>query len=309
MVQFIRYVVTHLHPDFDAWLCYWLFTRFVPGAEGAELRFVPAGTRWGEHEDPTIVHVDTGLGKFDQHGKCLLNSSSALLITEAFGIDKDPGLRALLQLAVVVDNAKEIEPTSIVCQIRAYPAIIIDQQTRQPDWHKIKQRVFEIFEIVYHQENDRHNAQQEFAQNSRWHTTNNGLRLALLDDRPHLRGPAFNAGADVVLWFFRRGNDRFYVGLVINNQSITLNLDYVAYCLRWWEAHMAGISLDGDDTYLYGHGTVGPAGQWFLHDSGNLILYGSKTHPLPASECTRLTRKRIEDIVFAALEQTTFIRL
>lgn len=303
-----RHVVTHVRPDFDAWLSYWLIVKFMPGARDAELIFVPAGTQWTERDDETVVHVDTGLGKFDQHGKCLVRSCSALLVAEALGIAEDPRLSALLELATVVDNAEEVEATSIVKQFRAYPAVFVDPKTRQPDWNVVKERVFQALDIVYDQESNREAARKEFEKGSRQRITLNGLRLVLLDDRPHLRGPAFEAGADVAVWFLPRGQNRFYVGVVANNRTLKLHLDYVAYCLRWWEANTAGITVENDDE-LYNHGTVGPAGKWFLHDSGNIILYGSNTHPLPENECTRLMRKRIEDIVFEALKQTDFTRL
>jgi len=66
----MKILVTHFSPDLDAVCSIWLVKRFWPGWEGAEVRFVPAGeTLNGEAVDsnPEIIHLDTGLGKFDHH--------------------------------------------------------------------------------------------------------------------------------------------------------------------------------------------------------------------------------------------------
>lgn len=66
----MKTIVTHYNPDLDAITAVWLVKKFLKGWEDAELAFVPAGKTLGEKppdEDPEIIHVDTGLGKFDHH--------------------------------------------------------------------------------------------------------------------------------------------------------------------------------------------------------------------------------------------------
>lgn len=66
----MKTIVTHMSPDLDAITSVWLIVRFMHGWENAEISFVPAGeTLNGEpvDSDPDILHVDTGLGKFDHH--------------------------------------------------------------------------------------------------------------------------------------------------------------------------------------------------------------------------------------------------
>jgi len=63
-------IVTHLSPDLDAIASSWLVKRYMPGWESADYAFVPAGeTLDGKKPDENaeIIHVDTGLGKFDHH--------------------------------------------------------------------------------------------------------------------------------------------------------------------------------------------------------------------------------------------------
>ena len=66
----MRIIVTHINPDQDAVSSVWLVKRFFPGWEKAEVKFVPAGKTLNSNSpdnDPEIIHVDTGLGKFDHH--------------------------------------------------------------------------------------------------------------------------------------------------------------------------------------------------------------------------------------------------
>lgn len=66
----MKYLVTHQSVDIDAVTACWLVKRFLSGWEDAELTFVPAGsTLDNEPADskPSVIHADTGLGKFDHH--------------------------------------------------------------------------------------------------------------------------------------------------------------------------------------------------------------------------------------------------
>lgn len=63
-------IVTHISPDQDAIGSSWLIKRYLPEWESAEHAFVPAGQTLDGKDpdaDPNIIHVDTGLGKFDHH--------------------------------------------------------------------------------------------------------------------------------------------------------------------------------------------------------------------------------------------------
>ncbi len=66
----MKMIVTHLSPDLDAITSAWLVKRFMPGFADAALAFVPAGSTY-ENKEPDsnneIIHVDTGMGKFDHH--------------------------------------------------------------------------------------------------------------------------------------------------------------------------------------------------------------------------------------------------
>ena len=66
----MKIIVTHFSPDLDAITSIWLIKKFLPGWQDAEVQFAPAGKALDNRspdENPDIIHVDTGLGKFDHH--------------------------------------------------------------------------------------------------------------------------------------------------------------------------------------------------------------------------------------------------
>lgn len=66
----MKTIVTHISPDLDAIASSWLIKRYLPGWDKAEHAFVPAGETYeGKKVDSNsdIIHVDTGLGRFDHH--------------------------------------------------------------------------------------------------------------------------------------------------------------------------------------------------------------------------------------------------
>jgi len=66
----MKLIVTHFSPDLDALTSCWLIKRFLPGWKKAEIKFVAAGSTFNNQPpdlDKNIIHVDTGMGKFDHH--------------------------------------------------------------------------------------------------------------------------------------------------------------------------------------------------------------------------------------------------
>lgn len=75
----MKIIVTHASPDWDAIGGVWLLKKYLPGWQGASVKFVPAGQRLEgsnihNDDDPIepigedeVIHVDTGLGPLDHH--------------------------------------------------------------------------------------------------------------------------------------------------------------------------------------------------------------------------------------------------
>jgi hypothetical protein len=78
----MKVIVTHLSPDLDAVTSIWLIKRYLPGWNKANISFVPAGTTLNNKppdENENIIHVDTGMGRFDHH-QFNKNVCAALLV-------------------------------------------------------------------------------------------------------------------------------------------------------------------------------------------------------------------------------------
>jgi len=66
----MKTIVTHISPDLDAHTACWLIKRFLPGWKDAHIKYVGAGLTLSDaivDSDEKIIHVDTGMGRFDHH--------------------------------------------------------------------------------------------------------------------------------------------------------------------------------------------------------------------------------------------------
>jgi len=113
----MKTIVTHISVDLDAVSSAWLVKRNMPGWEDAQLEFVSAGeTLNGKKPDENeeIIHVDTGLGKFDHHQIKDFNLSAAKIVFNY--LDKREYLKAydrealsrMTDLIAKIDNFQEI---------------------------------------------------------------------------------------------------------------------------------------------------------------------------------------------------------
>ena len=284
----VKKLVTHKWPDDDAWLCVFMGKKFVPKMAAASLVFVNAGeTLPGSEDDPSVRHFDTGKGPNDQHGKGLKRNCSAALVAKELGVIDDPGLKPLLEMATAVDNIEVLAPDSLHFLIKGWPRIFLDGD--RPDWQKVQERVFEAFEIIYDQANQKALNKLNLGKFAEHTTLRNGLKITSVLWHPELRDPAFEEGADVVIWTKRKGSRGFYTGIPVNRDT-PLYLDKVLLALNETEARVRGVSTLNKDI-------------WYLHDSKKLILNGSRTHELVEDEFTRLFPRQIVGIVHGTLSR------
>lgn len=126
-------IITHMNPDLDALSSVWLIRRYYPGFQGDDVTyaFVPAGQTYESRpvdSDPTVVHVDTGLGIFDHHH--IPEKICAFHQIYAYGVKKDlfpiydiDPLRRMAAVITEYDNFQEVY----------YPEIGADYQLFQLD--------------------------------------------------------------------------------------------------------------------------------------------------------------------------------
>lgn len=103
-------IVAHLAPDLDCIAAIWIFKRFG-GVSAVELRFVPAGTTLGNlpvDSDPHVVHVDTGLGRFDHHQRHVRTLSAAELVRRTVA-PHDKVLERVIKQVTLIDNAVAVD--------------------------------------------------------------------------------------------------------------------------------------------------------------------------------------------------------
>lgn len=111
-----KIIVTHYGPDIDAIAAVWLVQRFFLGWEKASYGFVSAGETFRgapADGDPEIIHVDTGLGKYDHHQDHVKSSATQKVFEEIkknYRLEKNK-LEALERLVGVIneiDNGRDI---------------------------------------------------------------------------------------------------------------------------------------------------------------------------------------------------------
>jgi len=108
-------IVTHIRPDFDALIAVWLIKRYYPGFDKAGVTFVPAGETYEKQvvdSQASVIHVDTGLGKFDHH-QLRERSSAARRILDYFLKERlitgrsVEVIERMVDLATMIDNFEE----------------------------------------------------------------------------------------------------------------------------------------------------------------------------------------------------------
>lgn len=108
-----KLIVTHIHPDLDAIMSSWLLARFNQSQFGdAKFEFVPAPHTYKDlppDNDPNIVHVDVGGGKFDHHKPGGFVTCAAKLVYEELVAEKlvsedDESIKEMIKIAYEIDT-------------------------------------------------------------------------------------------------------------------------------------------------------------------------------------------------------------
>lgn len=118
-----KIIVTHIFPDLDAITSVWLLKRFDSQFEGAGVELVPAGKTYKDEvvdSDPEVVHVDTGMGRFDHHHTGERTCAARLIFDSLSQENKIPkkylkALERLIEVVIQVDHFEDFfwdEPAS-----------------------------------------------------------------------------------------------------------------------------------------------------------------------------------------------------
>jgi len=261
-----KLIVSHHSPDLDSITGIWLLMRFG-GMEEAELEFVSAGSTFRNmpvDSNPDIVHVDTGMGKFDHHQKEQNETFTCAtkLVAEAYA-PNDSAVKRLVDFVNLVDNGKApfeqmIQPFSIVRLIRGLKILY----PRDPA--KIVHTILPCLDAWYASAQEEEAFYKEFEKKQEFQTRW-GLGIALESDIPAAAPMAYRQGAVVFVYQGSKGN----LGITAPPTS------------------------EVDLTELYEHlRMLEPSADWYLHPSKKMLLCGSgKTRE------AKLSQLKLADLV------------
>lgn len=260
-------IVGHLAPDLDCLAAIWIFVRFGL-ARRARLMFVPAGRTLNDcppDDDPRIVHVDTGGGRFDHHQTPDPSLSAAELVRRAL-VPDDPVLQRLVNQVTRLDHAdapRGAHPIffNINDLIAGYNALY---PTRP---HHVAHAMMPNLDAWYEHESRQSRLEQAFTQRLEFHTRW-GLGIAMESDEGASSRLAYSHGA--VLYAYRDG--RGYMGIAAQRQS-QVDLEPVYIDLK---------RVDGN-------------ADWYLHPSRRLLLCG--TSKSPPRRPSHLSLEELVDII------------
>lgn len=226
----------------------WMLRRWGGFADAA-LAFVPAGTTLhDQHADsePSVIHVDTGNGRFDHHMSADTSLSAAELVRRAVMPD-DAVLERMVDVITLLDHAR--------AEGGSAPTIIdlIDGLNllypEQPD--QVATATFVSLDAWLAREAKHHRLEAAFENRIEFDTPW-GFGIALESPDGGSSRLAFRAGA--VLYIYRDGKGN--VGVVARSRSV-VDLSQVLRDLR----------------------RIDPDADWYLHPSKRLLVCGTPKAP------------------------------
>ncbi len=259
----MKIIVTHLSPDLDAITAVWLIKRFYKGWQGAVIRFVPAGSTFDGKPpdvDQNVIHVDTGLGKFDHHqtneNTCAALEVFQFLKEKNFLKKKDAqALERLVEIVNEIDHFGEVffpQPDDDRYELMLHQ-IIENSKTIVHDDQELIKIHLENLDFVFQGFKNKVQAEEELKKGLIFQSKF-GLTIALFSSNEESLKLALKKNFRLAI---RKDPKKKY--LKIKSQpSKKIDLSPVYEKLR---------SLD-------------PKAYWYLHPSKNIIINGSAKNPL-----------------------------
>ncbi len=261
----MKTIVTHINPDLDALSSTWLVKKYYPGFHGDDVTFafIPAGQT---HEkkpvdsDPDVIHVDTGLGKFDHHQ--IPEKICAFLRVYEEGTKKGwfplYDIEALGRMCKVIndyDNFQEVyypDPTADYFDFTLDQALSGLIHTKMPDRSKLDV-AFPLFEAILQVVKNKIKAEKNISEGVEFLTKTFGKAIAMQNTNNDSMKYAQKKGYMLVA---RKDPEKGHIRVVcVPNKGFDLT------SLR--------DKIVAEDK----------VGTWFLHQSKNMLLNGSLVNP------------------------------
>jgi hypothetical protein len=256
----MKTIVTHIGPDLDAISATWLVKTFFPGWEEAAFAFVPAGTTLNKlppDDNPEIIHVDTGFGKFDHH-QTDADICAALLVYNAVKEmhGPDAAMERLINVVNDVDHFREVffpNPTADFWDISLIAAIDGWRLLYADDPYKIVNLGMDTLDGIYKTFQNKVWAEKELKEKGREFTSKWGKAIVLETTNDEVVHLGQKMGYVVMV---RRDPKKGYLRVKALPRD-DIDLTWVYEILK----------------------KADPQATWFLHASRKMILNGSSKNP------------------------------
>lgn len=272
-------VVTHVSPDLDGILSIWLLRKFHPDFFDSQLAFVPAGSTYKNQpvdSNGDIVHVDTGMGKFDHHQSADFTCAAQLvyewLVQEGYVAAGDEALARMTKIITELDhgwdNYKWCEAENDRYEFCLHN-LLVGWKVLYPgqDQHHIDLATAGL-EAVYKLLQFKVRAEKEIDQGRKF-TTRWGEGVAVTSENQTILDLAIKKGFAVALTRNpKKGNVR-----VTGSNNLGVDLTGAYEVLRQKD----------------------PQATWFLHASKVLLRNGSSRNPQMVA--TKLTLEEVVEIL------------
>lgn len=275
----MKTIVSHFSPDIDSITSVWLIKRFLPGWGDAELKFVAAGSSLEglpPDKNPDVIHVDTGMGRFDHHQTAAYTSASQIVYEFLRGEGhlkerEAGGLQKMTKEITGFDHFAEVnfpEPASDHYEFMIHKIIEGGLKSVLREDKAILETVFPLLDSVLNIFMKKIQAEEEikkgFIFRSHW-----GKSLVMETRNEETMKLAMKMGYALVI---KKDSDRGNVRIkTLPDKKLDLKVLYEKI-----------IKADKNAT-------------WFLHASGNMLLNSSSKNPnfIPS----QLSVKRLIEIV------------
>lgn len=275
----MKTIVSHFSPDIDSITATWLIKRFLPGWKDAEIKFVPAGSTLDDKltdDNPEVIHVDTGMGRFDHHQANDYTSASQLVFIylKERKLLKKNHLKALEKMILQItsfDHFGEVffpDPTSDRYEFMIHKIIEAGLKSVLKEDLLIHQAVFPYLDGILNIFTKKINAEEDikkgFVFTSRWSRS-----IVVSTKNEETTKLALKMGYSLIAKKDpERGNVRIKT---LPDKKLDLKPLYLQI-----------LKFD-------------KKGTWFLHASGNMLLNSSSKNPnfVPSP----LTLKRLIEII------------
>lgn len=255
-------IVTHHSPDFDGIPAIWLLKKFHPDFADANVAFAAAGGTYNNEpvdSKDDIVHVDTGMGRFDHHQTndftCAAELVYKWLVKEGYAKD-DEAIARMIQIFNEVDHAWDVyewpEPASDRWEFNLHNLMVGWKMNNPKQDEKIVEWTMLALDAVYKVMQNKVVAEKEVEGGKKF-KTRWGEGVAIYTPNDSVLDAAMKGGYAVVV---RKDPGRGYIRITgSNNHKVDLTRAY-EMCME-----------------------KNPEATWFLHASKVLLRNGSTRNP------------------------------